>query len=74
MAALFLDLDNFKEVNDSFGHMVGDEFCRRWQPVSTPPVRQADTVARIGGDEFVVFVSGASLRRARKSSRTTSCT
>jgi diguanylate cyclase (GGDEF)-like protein len=54
IAVLFIDLDNFKQVNDAFGHATGDavlvEVGRRLRTT----VRPADTVARIGGDEFVV--------------------
>lgn len=57
MALLFIDLDNFKEVNDSLGHSTGDilliEAARRIKDC----VRESDTVARIGGDEFTVIVS-----------------
>ncbi len=67
-AILFLDLDRFKEINDVFGHSVGDIVLTQTAERIVNEVRDTDTVARLGGDEFVVVMphlaSGDALRMA----------
>lgn len=57
MAVLYLDLDLFKEINDRFGHDVGDAMLAQVSKRLVAAVREVDTVARLGGDEFVFVLS-----------------
>jgi len=57
LALLYLDLDHFKPVNDTFGHATGDVLLKEAARRMAEHVRASDTVARIGGDEFVVLLS-----------------
>jgi diguanylate cyclase (GGDEF)-like protein/PAS domain S-box-containing protein len=57
-AVLYCDVDNFKEINDTFGHAVGDLVLREIAARIRQSVREGDVVARLGGDEFVVVLRG----------------
>jgi diguanylate cyclase (GGDEF)-like protein len=63
-AVLFLDLDDFKNVNDTLGHGTGDRLLVAAAERLTSVLRDADTIGRMGGDEFVVLVDGTSLEVA----------
>ena len=57
LAVLFLDLDSFKQINDSFGHAAGDSVLISVSKNLTATLREADTIARLGGDEFTILLT-----------------
>lgn len=60
LALLFIDLDEFKEINDSFGHNLGDQLLKKVSERLKDHVRENDTIARLGGDEFTIIVEDLS--------------
>lgn len=63
-ALLFMDVDNFKNLNDTLGHDMGDALLKQIGLRLTLCVREGDTVARLGGDEFVVVLAGLNTDKA----------
>ncbi len=58
LAVIFLDIDDFKQVNDAYGHDIGDQLLRFVAERLQTAIRVDDTVARLGGDEFVILIEG----------------
>ena len=61
VAALFIDLDGFKDVNDALGHGIGDQLLQAVSERLSLTMRGSDSIGRLGGDEFVVLVDGSSM-------------
>ena len=68
-AVLLVDLDRFKDVNDLFGHQMGDRLLQQIGPALSPVLRQGDMLARLGGDEFGILLPGAGKDAAVQTAR-----
>jgi diguanylate cyclase (GGDEF)-like protein/PAS domain S-box-containing protein len=69
LAVLLMDLDRFKEVNDTLGHSYGDRLLAQVGPRLRPLVRDVDMVARLGGDEFAVLLPDVSVAEAQRAAQ-----
>jgi diguanylate cyclase (GGDEF)-like protein/PAS domain S-box-containing protein len=65
-ALLFLDIDDFKAINESFGHEIGDEYLIHVSHTLSDLIGTRATLARLGGDEFAILLPGCSLQQARR--------
>lgn len=65
-AVLLIDVDNFKRVNDSYGHLTGDRVLRRVADALQSRMRASDAIARLGGDEFAAILPETDLERAQR--------
>lgn len=66
LTLIFIDIDNFKTINDQFSHQVGDHALRQIANIMTETARGSDLTARLGGDEFVIVLPNTALIRARQ--------
>jgi diguanylate cyclase (GGDEF)-like protein len=64
LSALAIDIDHFKQINDSYGHLMGDEVLKAAAHSLQTSLRQGDILTRIGGDEFIILLPAADIREA----------
>jgi len=69
ISLLLMDLDRFKEVNDTYGHQYGDQILKQLGTRLTPLLRRSDTIGRLGGDEFAVILPGTDAIGARQTAQ-----
>ncbi len=66
LTAVMMDIDNFKQINDQYGHATGDELLRKFAETVSGSLRAVDVFGRIGGEEFCLLLSGSDISRALK--------
>src|SRR3989344_3726891 len=64
LSLLILDLDNFKKLNDTYGHMIGDKMLKRLGLVMKENTRKYDIISRFGGEEFIILLPNTNIKRA----------
>ncbi|SRR3989344_223997 len=65
LSLLILDLDNFKKLNDTYGHIIGDKMLKRLGLVMKENTRKYDIVSRFGGEEFIILLPNTNIKRAK---------
>lgn len=63
---VFIDLDNFKEINDKFGHYFGDEILKKFVEITKQTLRKMDAIVRYGGDEFLIILPKSDIKNSEK--------
>jgi diguanylate cyclase (GGDEF)-like protein len=66
LSLIFLDIDNFKTINDSFGHKIGDLALEKVAKVLKENLRESDIIGRLGGEEFIIALIGCNLKSSWK--------
>ena len=64
LSIIMFDIDNFKQINDTFGHLMGDQVLQRITQIVCAEIRSADLIGRYGGDEFVILLPQTSAQEA----------
>jgi diguanylate cyclase (GGDEF)-like protein len=66
LSIIFLDIDNFKKINDTYGHKIGDKVLEKVAKAIKERLRESDVIGRLGGEEFVIALIGCDLNSAQK--------
>lgn len=66
LVIVMFDIDNFKTINDTYGHQIGDEILSKMTDLFTNSIRKTDLIGRFGGDEFTIAMFGISLEKAKE--------